>query len=78
LRPLFIFPTILFVLIMCIYAPDAYSQNPTFNMALANGKQVSSRVFEVDIYMLSTSAPFELATFSLGISFNNAIKEDEH
>src|ERR1035438_1359459 len=24
--------------------------------------------------MLSTSAPFELATFSLGISFNNAIK----
>jgi hypothetical protein len=43
-------------------------------MALANGKQVSSRVFEVDVYILSTSAPFELATFSLGISFNNAIK----
>jgi hypothetical protein len=59
---------------MCIYAPYAYTQNPKFNMALANGKQVSSRVFEVDVYILSTSAPFELATFSLGISFNNAIK----
>jgi hypothetical protein len=59
---------------MCIFVPDAYSQNPAFNLALANGKQVSGRVFEVDIYLLSTSAPFELATVSLGISFNNAIK----
>ena len=74
MKHLFIFPTILFILVMCIYAPDVYTQNSTFNLALANGKQVSSRVFEVDVYMLSTSAPFELATFSLGISFNNAIK----
>jgi Secretion system C-terminal sorting domain len=74
MRHLIIFPTFLFVIIMSIFAPDAYSQNPTFNMTLANGKQVSSKVFEVDIYMLSTSAPIELATFSLGISFNNAIK----
>jgi hypothetical protein len=73
MRHLFVYPTILFVLIMCIYAPRAYSQNPTFNMTLANGKQVSSKVFEIDIYMQSTSIPFELATFSLGISFNNAI-----
>jgi hypothetical protein len=42
-------------------------------MTLANGKQVSSKVFEIDIYMQSTTTPFELATFSLGISFNNAI-----
>jgi len=74
MRHLFIFSTIVFVLIMCIYAPYAYTQNPKFNMALANGKQVSSRVFEVDVYLQSTSSPFELATLSLGISFYNAIK----
>ena len=74
MKHLFIFPTIIFILIICIYAPYVYSQNPTFNMTLANGKQVSSRVFEVDIYILSTSTPIELATFSLGISYNNGIK----
>lgn len=74
MRHLFIFPTIVFVLIMCIFVPDAYSQNPTFNLTFANGKQVSDRVFEVDVYLQSTSSPFELATLSLGISFYNAIK----
>ena len=68
------FLTILTVLIMCIYAPASYSQNPAFSLTLTNGKQVSSRVYEVDIYLQSTSSPFELATFSLGISFNNAVK----
>jgi hypothetical protein len=73
MRHLFLYPTILFVLILCTYAPGVYPQNPTFSMTLVNGKQVSSKVFEVDIYMQSTSTTIELATFSLGISFNNAI-----
>jgi hypothetical protein len=67
--------TIIFLLIIGIYIPASYSQNPTFNLTFTNQKQVSNKIFEVDIYLLSTApTPFELATISLGLTYNNAVK----
>jgi len=74
MRHLIQISTILLVFIAGVLVPDVYSQNPTFNFTLANGKQVSNKIYEADIYLQSTSTtPIELATISLGISFNNAI-----
>lgn len=75
MRQLIQISAVILVLIAGFLVPDIYSQNPTFNLTLANGKQTSNKIFEVDIYLQSTSStPIELATMSLGISYNNAIK----
>jgi hypothetical protein len=66
---------ILLLLIAGFYTPASYSQNPTFSLTFANQKQVTNKIIEVDIYLLSTgSTPFELATITMGFTYNNAIK----
>jgi hypothetical protein len=65
---------ILFFLILFI-SGIAYSQNPTYNVTLKNGVQVSPTVFDFDIWIEQTgTTAFELAALQMGILFNDAIK----
>jgi hypothetical protein len=71
----FLNSTILLFLIVGLYVPSSYSQNPTFSLGITNQKQATNKIFEADIYLQSTgTTPFELATISMGITYNNAIK----
>jgi hypothetical protein len=75
MRHLFKYISILLLLIVGFYVPASYSQNPSYNLTLSNAKQVSSKAFEVDIYLQSTSTTtIELASISMGISYNSAIR----
>jgi hypothetical protein len=64
---------ILFFLILFV-SGIAYSQ-PTYQVTLQNGFQVSPTVYQFDVYVERTgTTAFELATFQMGLLFNNAVK----
>lgn len=74
MRSLLLNTTILLLSFIGFYIPASYSQTPTYNLSFVNETKVSNQVYEADIYILNTSsAPFELATISMGISYNSYI-----
>ena len=52
----------------------ARSQNPTYEMYVTNQTQVSSKVYQFDVYLLRTgNVPLELATIQFGLGFDTMI-----
>jgi hypothetical protein len=69
MKPKFLFAIVL--LIVTLLSLPAYSQNPTANVVLSNDTWDGHMIYEVDIYLLSTSgSPIELATVGQGLLFN--------
>jgi hypothetical protein len=83
MRNNFLFSISLILLIAGLYIPatsaqqdpvPSFSVNPTLNIVLANDRWVSSREYDVDIYLQSTDVnSIELATYSIGLTYNTAI-----
>lgn len=66
---------LLWALLIIHVSMRTQAQNPTYLCELRNDAQVSSTVYEFDIYLLRTGAfPFEYAAGQFGILINPLIK----
>ena len=53
---------------------SSYAQTPTYEYRLMNDKQVSSTVYEFDVYLKRTgSTTLEVANTQLGLNYNSAV-----
>jgi len=70
----FLLSTILLLLLVAFYVPNSFSTNPTFTQTLTNDIQTSDRIYEFDVYMLSTDVnPIQLASTGLSMRIDNAV-----
>ena len=66
---------IFWILLSGLFPLFIAAQNPTYTLDLRNDAQVSSTVYEFDIYLLRTGAiPFEYASGQYGVLVNSLIK----
>ncbi|HEX2975105.1 MAG TPA: hypothetical protein VHO68_04140, partial [Bacteroidales bacterium] len=64
-----------FILAIMMLAVGLKGQNPTYLCELRNDVQVTSKIYEFDIYLVRTgTVPFEYAATQHGITLNPAIK----
>jgi hypothetical protein len=65
---------LLLLLITFLVSERALGQNPTYQLILSNDAQLSSTVYEFDVYIIQTGATaFELSELQLVMSFNTGI-----
>ena len=67
----FLLSTMLLILLVGIFVPTSYSQNPTFICTLGNDSVKSASVVQFDVYILRTGTiPLQLYTYQVGLTYN--------
>ena len=66
----------LLLLLVWLYSPASYSQNPTCTVTLTNDTLIGN-AWSFDVYILRTgTTPFNLYTFQIGLTYDNGAKND--
>jgi hypothetical protein len=75
MRNKFLFSMMFLFIIVGLYVPASYSQNPTFTITLTNDQQTDGSHYQFDVYLLNSSVnTFELAGIQLSLSYTNTTK----
>jgi hypothetical protein len=67
----FLLSVMFLILIVGLFVPTSYSQNPTFTCTLRNDSLKSPSVVQFDVYILRTDTiPLQLYTYQVGLTYH--------